>query len=328
VAVSVIVSNFNGETFLPRLLETLESQEGVVLEIIVVDRNSTDTSRDILARHPAVKVTQEPPESGLVAGYHAGAACARFDDLFFCNEDMWFESDCLRRLESHLNLEAGIGAVMPLQRTYDGEGRVNVGAWFAKTGWARANPYPFRRSEVLMPQQPMLVPGINAGACLISRTVYEDCGAWDTSFFLDYEDMDLSVRMWQRGWKSMIDPTAVAYHAVGASNEKRINAGRSRVGRKRYVWAFSNQLAIIFKTFSGPALFLFPPVLWLDRTARDLLRLRLDNVVLDCAAGWLTLCRLGAFLRYRRANREINRRAPGQRWFTDSAFQVDVDRAA
>ena len=42
--ISVIVSNFNGARFLPRLLATLRDQREVSAEIIIVDRRSTDDS--------------------------------------------------------------------------------------------------------------------------------------------------------------------------------------------------------------------------------------------------------------------------------------------
>src|SRR5947209_1491217 len=99
MAVSVIVSNFNGARWLPRLLETLKAQEGVTLEIIIVDRNSSDDSEKILAQHPDIRVVKEPPESGLVAGYSAGVPLARYEVFFFCNEDMWFDRYCLASLE-------------------------------------------------------------------------------------------------------------------------------------------------------------------------------------------------------------------------------------
>src|SRR5262245_19187498 len=135
MAVSVIVSNFNGATYLPRLLETLEAQQGVTLEIIVVDRHSTDESASILAAHPDVKVVEEPPESGLVAGYLAGVAHAQYENYFFCNEDMWFPPDCLGLVEAQVVAEPRVGAVMPVQLNYAGTRTVNRGLWFRKSGW-------------------------------------------------------------------------------------------------------------------------------------------------------------------------------------------------
>ena len=44
MSISVVVSNFNGLNFLPRLLETMRAQRGVTTEIIIVDRESRDGS--------------------------------------------------------------------------------------------------------------------------------------------------------------------------------------------------------------------------------------------------------------------------------------------
>src|SRR5262249_10116073 len=110
MSVSVIISNLNGQRFLPRLLETLRGQRGVSVQIIVVDRFSHDGSEAFLAGQPDVTVVQEPPETGLVSGYAAGVAHAEHEHLFFCNEDMWFDLDCLRHLEEQIDVTNGIVA--------------------------------------------------------------------------------------------------------------------------------------------------------------------------------------------------------------------------
>ena len=104
MAVSVIVSNFNGARFLPRLLDTLRAQRAVTLEILIVDRHSNDDSLAYLAKQPDVHVLHERPESGLVTGYDVGVPHARYEHLFFCNEDMWFDPDCLHQLEKRIDL--------------------------------------------------------------------------------------------------------------------------------------------------------------------------------------------------------------------------------
>lgn len=58
--------------FLPRLLNALQAQHGVILDVIIVDRESTDDSRALIARYPKVKVVSE----------------AAAEHLFFCYEDM------------------------------------------------------------------------------------------------------------------------------------------------------------------------------------------------------------------------------------------------
>jgi N-acetylglucosaminyl-diphospho-decaprenol L-rhamnosyltransferase len=324
VSISVIISNLNGARFLPRLLETLKGQQGVTLQLIVVDRESKDESHQILAQHPDVEVISEPPESGLVAGYHKGVTRARHDLLFFCNEDMWFAPDCLALVQQQFEVQGvgRVGAVMPMQLNWEGTARVNAGVWFTSSLWYRSGPYPFRASAHREISMPDTLSGINAGACMISRAAYEDVGGWDTTFFLDFEDLDLSIRLWQRGWTCRIDPRAIVHHAVGASNAQMIHKGRSTVGRKRYVAALSNQLVVAMKMFTGWAPLLVP-ALFADRMLRDLGKLRFESARLDVAAASLTLRRLPDVLRYRRSNRAVNQQRPGQRFFNERSFDVN-----
>lgn len=321
--VSVIISNFNGARYLPRLLETLRSQQDVKPELIVVDRNSTDESNAILAQHPEVKVIKHPPETGLACGYAVGAEHATEDFLFFCNEDMWFEPRCLKLLCESIDLAKRIGAVMPVQWTYDLKDIVNAGVWFQKARWNRSNPNPFQASRWHLVRETTAVSGVNAGACLIHRNAYDETGGWDRSFFLDHEDLDLSVRLWQHEWSCLVIPAAKVGHAVGASNSQNIAEGRYTVSRKRYIEGSSNVLAIALKTFTGPMVIL-PFFALLDRMTRDLLKCRIKLTWWDVLVFAAVMRRLPILLKFRRKNGALNRRRPGQRFFSEPRFDYSV----
>jgi len=321
--VSVIISNFNGARWLPRLFETLKQQRGVTLEIVVVDRNSTDESDAILSQQAGVVVIKHPPETGLVSGYAVGADHATSDLFFCCNEDMWFEADCLRLLCDQIDLNKRIAAVMPVQWTYDMKEIVACGAWFAPAVWCPSNPYPFRRSHWHLVATRALTSCVNAGACLIHRNAYDEVGGWDRSFFLDYEDMDLCIRLWQHDWKLLVVPEAKVGHAVGASNNKSIQGGKFKVSRKRYIEGSSNLPAIAIKTFTGAAL-LWPFVAVMDRLVRNCIRLRFERAWWDVLVFADVLRRLPMLIEYRSRNRERNRKKPGQRYFTAPEFEYHL----
>ncbi len=105
------------------------------MEVLVVDRHSTDRSGDILASRPEVKVLQEPPESRLVAGYATGADHASHRLLFFCNEDLYLAEGCLRRLACHIDPDRRVGAADPWQWTYDGGSWIHCGVRFTPATW-------------------------------------------------------------------------------------------------------------------------------------------------------------------------------------------------
>jgi GT2 family glycosyltransferase len=317
--ISVVVSNFNGAKYLPRLLETLGSQRRVTTEIIIVDRNSTDGSVEILAAHADVRVVREPPESGLVTGYAVGAAHATSDLLFFCNEDMWFDPDCLRLLVERIDLAAGVAAADPWQWTYDGQTLIHAGTRFRAARLELNCPYPFRRYDFTAPLPAGAeVPFGCAGAILIHRRAYEAVGGWDRGFFLDHEDVDLFLHAWQAGWRCVTVPEAKVYHAVNASNAKAIDGGRQRVGRRRYISGRSSLIILGVKHFSAPFMFV-PALVWVGLVLRHAVALRPKLVWWNLLAGREAIRRLPAALRHRW--RGPGRRT-GVRFFTAPEFQA------
>jgi GT2 family glycosyltransferase len=320
--ISVIISNFNGAKYLPLLFATLKKQRGVKLEIIVVDRLSTDGSAEILAHHPDFKVVSHTPLTGLVCGYHHGLALATKDFCFFMNEDMWLEPDCLSKCCELMQKHPRVAAVMPVQWTYDGKEIVNTGIWFTPCRWNRACPSLRHRSYWHALQQPARVSYANAGACLVRKSAYEEVGGWDISFFLDDEDTDMNLRFWQHGWESWVHPGAVVGHAVGASNSKEAAPGKP-VSKQRYIGGLSNHMTLGLKSFSGPAC-VKPFLSWFERFFRNVLRGRWQLVSFDLQALLLTLARLPDIAAYRSLKRDVIRARPGQDFFDEPLFQKEA----
>jgi GT2 family glycosyltransferase len=284
-----------------------------------VDRNSQDDSAAILSAHPDVRVVQHPPETGLVCGYAEGYKHADHDLLFFSNEDMWFAPDCLRLCAEALLSKEQIGAVMPTQLRYDGQSLYCCGIWFKPCFWNRAVAYPFRKAVYHRIQTTTRVSYANAGACLVRHAAYEQAGGWDTTFFLDDEDVDLGLRLWQMDWQCLSVPGALLGHAVGASNTQTIPNVGTVVGKKRYMHGISNFLAIGIKSFS-PAAVILPFGCFVDRLLRDLFKLRFYLAWLDLKALMITLRRLPQLLESRRVRSIWNKRKPGEGYFQAPEF--------
>lgn len=322
MAVSVIVSNLNGKRFLPRLLETLRGQRGVTVQTVVVDRLSTDGSAEYLAQQADATVVQEPPETGLVSGYAAGVPHARHEHLFFCNEDMWFDPDCLRLLEDRIDAANGVVAADPWQWTYDGEQLIHAGTRFAAVRYDPLCAYPFRRhlfTESVAAGD--VVPFPCAGAFLMHRDAYEAAGGWDRSFFLDHEDIDLFIRVWQQGGRCVSVPEAKVYHAVGASNGQQIATINTPVKRRRHVSGLSSVAVIGLKYFTSAAL-LYPLAYPLLAILKEVVRLRPQRTWLALLAAQEVLRRCGDVVRFRRRWAAYNRARPGQQFYQVEAFNA------
>ncbi|MCK5243074.1 glycosyltransferase family 2 protein [bacterium] len=322
MSISVIVSNFNGEIYLEKLIRSLRTQKEVGLEIIVVDRESQDRSLEILKAYPDIKVVTEPPQSGLVSGYTRGLEVATHDLIFFCNEDIYLDEHCLSRLQKAIGLENRICAADPWQWDYQGQKLLHGETRFIKKKWALHSSYPFREYNFWQELKTNdMVPFACAGAFMIHRKAFEEAGGWDTSFFIDNEDVDLFLRLWQKRWYCVNVPEAKVYHDVGGSAKKIIPKTKTPVSRRRYISDWSSKLVIAFKYFSLPYVFLG----WLNTMLRSLNHLR--HLRLRCFLwDFLVMCefvkRKPGVLAYRWRNRKINKTHPGEKFFTDERYQA------
>lgn len=318
MSVSVIISNFNGYRFLPKLLESLRTQRGGAPEIIVVDRDSTDGSAEYLAKQDDLKVVQHPPQTGLVSGYAAGYRVATGDKIYFCNEDMWVDAECIGRLEASLSLSERVAVADPWQWTYDGQRWIHGVTRFRPTPWSWNSPYPFREAEYCAPVGTSReIPYPCAGAFMILREAFEDVGGWDTRFFLDHEDVDLGLRLWKAGWKSVSVPEAKVYHAVGASNGQVLEGGKQRVSEKRYISGRANLMMVQFKHLHAP---LLPTVglWWSLELVKNVAKLDLRLVRGAISAGRFTLSHLPGLVEDRSRLRGSKRGLAG--FFTEPTF--------
>lgn len=88
--------------------------------------------------------------------------------------------------------------------------------------------------------------GWSGAAVLLSRPYLEDVGRFDASYFLYYEDSDLSIRGRLRGWRYRYVPTSVVRHAHSATVGERSAIVRHLAAR--------NRLLMLTKTAPGDLL--------------------------------------------------------------------------
>lgn len=113
---SIIIPTLNEETFLPKLLDSLNKQTFRDFEVIVADALSQDKTRAIAAEHGCRVVDGGLP----AAGRNNGAAAARGELLLFLDADVVLNDE--RMLEKtvgefkSLNLDLATGFIAPFPR--------------------------------------------------------------------------------------------------------------------------------------------------------------------------------------------------------------------
>jgi len=267
IRLSVVIVNYNVKHFLEQaLLSVRRASARIPVEVFVVDNNSVDDS--------VAMVRKKFPEVNLIAnGHNAGFSTAnnqairqaRGEYVLLLNPDTVVEEDtfekCLRFMDDHpeagslgVRMIDGAGIFLPESK----RGFPSPFVAFCKAfGLSRLFPRSkiFNRYHLgyLDPGQTHEVEVLSGAFMWLRKSALDKVGLLDEAFFMYGEDIDLSYRIVQAGYKNYYFAGATIIHYKGESTKK---------GSLNYVRTFY-QAMIIFarKHFSGDKMRLFVAML-------------------------------------------------------------------
>jgi GT2 family glycosyltransferase len=238
--VSVVIVNYNGAHLLPECLASLESQVVGPLDVVVVDNGSIDDSAAV-TQHHGCRFLPLGENLGLAAGYNRGAAATSGEFVFFVNNDMRFEPDCVARLTDVLVRNPGVFAADPLQWNWTGDRVIHGRSVFERISSLKEL---FSRAILPLPPRNMNytalasavapVPWGCGGSLMVRRSMLEQVGGWDEKYFISgFDDADLCWRAWLLGMPTVFVPNARLFHKAGASNDDQLHAATDQSVRRR-----------------------------------------------------------------------------------------------
>ena len=246
--VVAVVVNWNAGAHLLACVRTVLAAGAT--EVVVVDNGSTDDSLTRLeaAGLDRLRVVRTGRNLGYGAGINRGVAVAGPGDVLVCNADLLLDQGCIAALVSRLAAEPDLGVAAPRLRNPDGSTYVSgrpfpslldaLGHAFVGLVWP-TNPWSRRYLQSGWDRdQAADVDWASGALLLVRRRTFEALGGFDERFFMFMEDVDLCWRARQAGWRTSIEPAAVAVHVVGASRAAR--PYRMIVAHHRSLWRWSS----------------------------------------------------------------------------------------
>lgn len=218
VELSIIVVSYNCAEVIQQCIESvLTFCENA--ELIVVDNNSTDGTRDILSLYSnRCKMVLNNTNEGFTKGCNIGIEKAEGEFLMLLNPDAYFVDNSAQLLVNELKKESGLGAVAPNLYFPDGSVQNYIrtfpfisGIWVEHFVPSRFwNKFPFYRKYTcqgldLSKKQYLEQP---AGAAIVFRSQF----SMDETYFIYGSDVALCKDVYEAGMKVMLVPEAKVYH--------------------------------------------------------------------------------------------------------------------
>ncbi|MBI4468291.1 MAG: glycosyltransferase family 2 protein [Acidobacteria bacterium] len=225
--VSVVIPSWNGrkllEEHLPSVISAAEhyrARAGGSVEILIVEDGGTDDTAEWLqAVHgESVRLVKRRRQGGFARACNTGFEAALGPIVLLLNNDVAVSRDALLHLVPHFEdtqvFAATCKAFEAGTRVVASGGRIGE---FSRGFWRVFRNYDVAVVAGNLPEEyPSIIA--SGGFAAFDLEKVRKLGGFDTLLHPFYwEDVDLSLRAWHRGWKILYEPKAAVWHAASST---------------------------------------------------------------------------------------------------------------
>ncbi|MEO8109987.1 MAG: glycosyltransferase family 2 protein [Ginsengibacter sp.] len=253
---SVIIVNYNVKYFLEQCLcSLLEAFKNIDGEIIVVDNNSSDGSRDFFKnKFPGTHFIWNEENEGFAKANNKALKMATGDYVLFLNPDTILPEDCLEKCISFIKANND-GVALGIQML-DGSGKFlkeskrafpsPITSFYKLSGLTRLFPHSraFAKYHLgyLNKNKNHEVDVLAGAFMVVPKKILNMVGSFDESFFMYGEDVDLSYRIQKAGYRNFYFAESCIIHFKGESTKK---------GSLNYVRMFYKAMSVFVQKHYG-----------------------------------------------------------------------------
>ena len=233
--ITIIIVNYNAKLLLENCLNTvINACKNISSEIIVVDNASLDGSENYFKnKFNQVKFIWNKENIGFSKANNLALKQTNSDFTLFLNPDTLIPEDCLKKCIRFFEQHEDCGALGVKMFNENGEylkeskrGLPGIATSFYKlTGLYKLFPQSKRFAKYyeghLDKNKNNPVDVLSGAFMMLSKQALEKVSGFDEQFFMYGEDIDLSCRILQAGFKNYYFAETEIIHIKGASTNKK-----------------------------------------------------------------------------------------------------------
>lgn len=184
--VSIIIPTYNYGKYIAEAIESVLAQTYPNIEVIVVDDESTDNTKEIVKKYPSVKYVYHKHRGARTpaSAENTGISISKGEYIIFLAADDKLHPMFVEKCIKAIRKDKSIGFV-----------------WTATQMFGECN-------EILLPRilhhrfSIFRGTGGQFGTAMIRKEVFDDVGLYDESLPA-LEDWDMAIRIYRKGWKAV-----------------------------------------------------------------------------------------------------------------------------
>ncbi len=242
---SIIIVNYNTKEITRSCIESvIENTHNLDYEIILVDNASLDGSRELFSGYPNITYLYLNENIGFGRANNRALGLAQGRNIFFLNSDTLLRNNAVKILSDYLDSQPLAGACGGNLFNTDGNPAYSYCKWFPSikdqldcllrrvfTRLLYKGSFCFNNTG-----KPMEVAYVTGADLMVPRKVLDECGAFDSHFFLYFEETELCHRIKTNGYKLFSVPEAEIFHFEGSSINSASNTKRQYYSASREIY--------------------------------------------------------------------------------------------
>lgn len=257
-AVDVVIVNWNSGAWLSKCLQSLATfGRQSISSVTIVDNGSIDGSDKQEVNGMPLQVIQTNTNLGFGRACNLGVRSGNAPYILFLNPDAAIFpgtlETALRYLHDPANAQVGVCGIRLQEENGDTQKHTARFPTFgrmiaASLGFTQLFPKTALHDHEFDHLSSRDVDHVIGAFYLIRRTLFEQLGGFDPRFFVYLEDLDLSLRVQQAGFRVHYLADAVGFHKGGGTSDQ--------VKAHRLFYSLDSRLFYAFKHFSRPSAWL------------------------------------------------------------------------
>ncbi len=224
--ISFVILTYNSEAYIETLLNSIlkfyrEDIEKKIIEIVIVDNNSSDKTVHLARKFNNLKIIENKENLGFSKGINLGVSRTSSEFVVILNPDTRFQGGDFFKTVEMFNKNKTLGVVGGKILKKDGREEKSTGR-FLKTlevflmALGLDEFFGLRSS----PGKLKDVDFVSGGFIIIRKKLFEKLSGFDENLFMYVEDMEFCYRVKQEGYGVMFDPTLSIYHEGHGSSSR------------------------------------------------------------------------------------------------------------
>lgn len=285
-SISVVIVNYNSESFLRDNLESLQAQSEPFTRIIVVDNKSKDDSLKIIDEFAGISLISLDENIGYPAALNRGIRECDSDLVLVANSDIYLEKNFNEIIKAEFENEKELNIASPMILRFGGKLIDSAGQSYS----ASLYPIEIGFGSIYNPDEirDKNVFSVCGAATVFRKEALEklkiDGEYYDESYFMFWEDFDIGWRANLYGMKTELVPDAKVFHFRGGTLKKsfitKFSMALARPGEIKYHLVKNRYLTLIKNFRFRDFWFLIPLIVLKDLVWVGLLTLSSPKIII------------------------------------------------